>query len=115
MLPPRTGPKTDKGPPGLFRATLGALAGAVTGGVLGLFAVGSYPAIATRDVTYLFKFPSLSIVSCLISALLGWFLGWLIGPPLGRRFDSPKVEIAAGVVAGLIPITIIIVLIVLRS
>lgn len=104
MLPPHLSHKPKRRSPGLFDATLGALAGAVTGGVLGLFAVGIYPTIVAHDITHLFRYPLLSVISCLICAPVSWILGWLIGPQLGRRFNSPKTEIIAGVVAGLVPV-----------
>jgi hypothetical protein len=101
-------PQLNLGPgkrgPGLFDATLGALAGAGTSGIFGLFSVGLYPAIVNRDVSELFRYASLSLGACLICVPIGWFLGWLIGPWFGRRFKSPKVEFAAGVVAGLVPV-----------
>jgi hypothetical protein len=115
MLRPDLRLRPAKRGPGLFEATLGALAGAATAGVLGLFAVGLYPAIVTRDAAYLFKYPSLSLISCLASAPIGWLLGWLIGPPLGRRFNNPKVEIIAGVIAGFVPFGAIILWVALRG
>jgi len=115
MLTPRLTAGPEKRGSGPFDATLGALVGATTGGVLGLFAIGIYPAIVTRDISYLIKFPSLSLVSCLICAPVGWLLGWLIGPRLGRHFNSPKVEIVAGAVAGLVPVIAIILWVALRS
>jgi hypothetical protein len=115
MLRPQINQDPGKRGPGLFEASLGALIGAATGGVLGLFAVGAYPAMVTRDLSWFFRTPSLNVISCLVCVPVGWLLGWLVGPPLGRRFRSPKVEIAAGVVAGLIPVGVIIVLVALRA
>jgi hypothetical protein len=115
MLRPQMNQDPGKRGPGLFEATLGALVGAATGGVFGLFAVGIYPAMVTRDLTWFFKTPSLNLISCLVCVPVGWLLGWLLGPPLGKRFNSPKVEIAAGVVAGLVPVGVIIVLVAARA
>ena len=103
MLRPDLNLRPRKRGPGLFEATLGSLSGAATAGVLGLFAIGLYPAIVTRDPSYFFKYPSLSLISCLGSAPIGWLLGWAIGPRLGRRFNNPKIEIIAGIIAGLVP------------
>jgi len=108
MLPPQLGQKSKQRGPGLFDATLGAVFGLVTSGVLGLFAVGLYPAIKTGDLSHLFKYPHLVAISWLICAPSGWILGWLVGPALGRRYKSPKIEIIAGFVAGLVPVTAII-------
>jgi hypothetical protein len=113
MLPPQLGQKPKQRGPGLFQATLGSVSGLVTAGVLGLFAVGLYPAIATGDLRHLFKYPHLVAISWLICAPSGWILGWLVGPQLGRRYNSPRIEIIAGLVAGLVPVAAIVLCVVL--
>ena len=90
--------------PGLGEANLGAVAGAVVGGIGGLFAVGMAWAILERDIALLFRTPILNLLSWLVSSPSGWVLGGQIGPRLGELLHSPKAEVAGGIVGGLIPV-----------
>lgn len=93
--------------PTLGEANLGALAGAVVGGVGGLFAVGIAPAILNRKISLLFGTPILGLFSWLICLPVGWFLGGQVGPLLGQLFRSPSAEVTGGVLGGLVPVTLI--------
>ena len=95
------------GNPGFGEANWGALAGAVVGAIGGLFAIGIGPAIASRNVALLFGTPILALICWVVSGLLGWVLGGQVGPRLGEKFDSQKVEIAGGIIAGLVPVVLI--------
>ena len=94
--------------PNFGEVNFGALAGAVTGSFGGLVAVGLPPAILGRNVTLLFAAPFFTLVSWLICLAVGWFGGGQLGPRMGIWFRSPRAELIGGVVAGLIPIAIII-------
>ena len=93
--------------PTLGETNLGALAGAIVGGVGGLFAVGIAPAILERRIAALFGTPILGLLSWLICLPLGWLLGGQLGPLLGQWFRSPSAEVTGGVIGGLVPVTLI--------
>jgi len=93
--------------PGLGETNVGALAGAVVGGVGGLFAVGIAPAILEGRISQLFGTPILSLISWLICLPLGWLLGGQLGPVAGQIFRSAGAEVTGGVIGGLIPVTIV--------
>ena len=93
--------------PGFGEASLGALVGAVVGAIGGLFAIGIGPAIVGQSLAQLFRYPILGLVCWLISGLLGWLLGGQLGPRAGEAFKSQRAEIAAGAIAGLIPVILI--------
>ena len=93
--------------PGFGEPNLGALAGAVIGAICGLFAIGIGPAIAERNLALLFGTPILGLVSWLICGLLGWVLGGQLGARLGEKFESQKIEIIGGIIAGLVPVLVI--------
>jgi|ERR1051325_403043 hypothetical protein len=90
--------------PGFGEANLGAVAGAVVGGIGGLFALGIAWAILEHNLAMLFRTPILNMLSWLISGPLGWVLGGQIGPRLGQLVNNQKAEIAGGIVGGLVPV-----------
>ena len=93
--------------PRFGEANLGALAGAVVGGIGGLFAIGIPRAIIERDPAAVFMTPMLNVICLVISWPMGWVLGGQIGPRLGVRFGSEKVELIVGVLCGLVPVSLI--------
>jgi hypothetical protein len=95
--------------PGFGETSLGAIMGAVTGSIGGLFAVGIVPTILYRDITELFRTPIFALISWLTSIIGGWFVGGQIGPRLGMRNRSRRAETIGGCIGGLIPIAAIMV------
>jgi len=91
--------------PGEFN--LGGLTGAVVGSLGGLFAVGLARAIVGGHIALLFGTPILGIIGFVVSGGVGWLLGSQIGPWLGERYNSPRLEIAGGVIGGLVPSVLI--------
>lgn len=90
--------------PGLGEGNLGAVAGAVTGAVGGLLAVGIPFAIAGRDPAMLVLFRNLAIIGFVICAPTGWILGGQAGPRCIRFFGEKRGEIIGGIFGGLIPV-----------
>lgn len=93
--------------PGFGEANLGALAGAVIGGIGGLFAIGIGPAIAGKNIRLLVGTPLLAIVSLLVCAPLGWLIGGQIGPRLGGKFNTQRAETIGGIIGGLVPVILV--------
>jgi hypothetical protein len=93
--------------PGFGEANLGALAGAVVGGIGGLFAIGIPRAVLERDPAAIFMTPLLNVICLVISWPVGWVLGGQVGPRLGMRFRSEKAEVAGGIFCGLLPVILI--------
>jgi hypothetical protein len=93
--------------PTLGETNLGALAGAVVGGVGGLFAAGIAPALIEKKLFLLFGMPRLGLVCWLVSLPLGWLLGGQLGPRVGSFLRSPRAELLGGVLGGLVPVTLI--------
>jgi hypothetical protein len=93
--------------PSFGEANQGALAGAIVGAIGGLFAIGIAPALIYRHIALLFGTPILGLICWLVSGPLGWFIGGQIGPRIGQRFNSPKAEIIAGALGGLVPVILI--------
>jgi hypothetical protein len=86
---------------------LGSVAGAVVGSIGGLFAVGIAPAILSRNIAALFGTPLLGLMCWLVCLPTGWLAGGQIGPRLGQKYSSPRVELLAGALAGLVPVLLI--------
>ena len=95
--------------PGLGEANLGAVAGAVTGAVGGLLAVGIPLAVAGRDPALLVIFRNLALIGFLICVPVGWFVGGQIGPRAIRVFGDRRGELIGGILGGLIPVLVIMV------
>jgi|ERR1041385_4008012 hypothetical protein len=90
--------------PGFGEANLGAMAGAIVGGIGGLFALGVAPAIIARNPAYLVEMPILGLASLAVCGIVGWLLGGQIGYRIGDRLRSEKAEIITGGLSGLIPV-----------
>jgi hypothetical protein len=83
------------------------LAGAVTGSIGGLFAIGLVRAILGRHIALLLSAPILSLISWVVCGVVGWLLGGQIGPPLGEKFQSERAEYLGGALGGLIPVLLV--------
>ena len=94
--------------PGFGETNLGAVMGAATGSIGGLFAVGIVPAIAYKNITYLLHTPILALISWLTCIIVGWCMGGQIGPRFGMRFKSQRAETLGGCIGGLVPIIAIV-------
>ena len=90
--------------PGRGEANLGAVAGAVTGAVGGLLAIGIPLAISGRDPALLVIFRNLAVIGFIICVPTGWLLGGQIGPRMVPAFGEGRGEIIGGVVGGLLPV-----------
>ena len=88
----------------------GGLAGAIVAGVGGLFAFGVARAIFYKDLSLVFRLPMLGMLCLLVSGPVGWFLGARLGSFLGRRLHSGPCEIVGGIVAGLVPVSVVLLL-----
>jgi hypothetical protein len=85
----------------------GALTGAIVAGVGGLFAFGVARAVVYQDLSLMFRLPMLGMVCLLISGPIGWVLGGRLGPFLARKLRSRSCEILGGIVAGLLPVGVV--------
>jgi len=94
--------------PGWGEANLGAISGAVVGGIGGLFALGIAPAIISRNPAYLVGMPILGLASLAVCGVLGWILGGQIGYRIGDRLRSEKAEIITGGLTGVLPVMFVI-------
>jgi len=90
--------------PGIGEGNLGAVAGAVTGAVGGLLAVGIPLAISSRDPALLVIFRNLALVGFLICVPAGWLLGGQIGPRTIQVFGERRGELIGGIIGGLLPV-----------
>jgi hypothetical protein len=93
--------------PSFGEASRGALAGAIVGGIGGLFGVGLAPALLERNLSLLLGMPMLGLLCWLISLPIGWILGGQIGPRLGKLLNWQPAEIAGGVLGGLVPVALV--------
>lgn len=90
--------------PRFGEASLGAVAGTVTGAIGGLVAVGVPIALLEKDPSLVVTLRSFALVGFIIAAPTGWFLGGQIGPRLSRRWRNRHAELIGGVIGGLIPV-----------
>jgi len=93
--------------PGFGESNLGAVAGAVSGSIGGLLAIGLPPAILERDVTRLFHTPILTFIGWLVCLFAGWIIGGQTGPRVGDKYKSDRMEYIGGALGGLIVVVLI--------
>jgi hypothetical protein len=93
--------------PSFGEANIGAMAGAVIGGIGGLFAIGIGPAIAHNNIRLLVGTPILAIISLLVCGPLGWLIGGQIGPRFGGKFNTERAETIGGAIGGLVPVILV--------
>jgi hypothetical protein len=72
-----------------------------------LFAIGVVRAILGHNLSLIFRFPILGLLSWIICGGLGWVLGGQIGPRLGETFRSQNAEVLGGLFGGLIPVLLV--------
>ncbi len=93
--------------PEFGRPNYGGMAGAVVGGIGGLFALFLVPALLSRDVQWMISFRLYNVLAWIVSLPVGWCLGWLIGRPAGNWLRSQNAEIAGGVLGGLLTVGLV--------
>lgn len=91
--------------PSFGKENLGAVIGAVTGALGGLFAVAIPLAILTRNLQALSAARTLGIISFLVCTPIGWFAGGYISHALTKSLGAQKAGILGGIVGGLLPVT----------
>lgn len=91
--------------PSVGKENLGAVIGAVTGAVGGLFAVAIPLAIMTRNIQALAVARKFGVISFLVCVPIGWFAGGYLSYGLGKLFPSKQANIIGGLVGGLFPVT----------
>ncbi len=91
--------------PSFGKENLGAVIGAVTGAVGGLFAVAIPLAILTRSLHALSAARTFGLISFLVCTPIGWFAGGYLGHALTKRFGERNAGILGGIVGGMLPVT----------
>ena len=91
--------------PSIGKENLGAVIGAVTGALGGLFAVAIPLAILTRNLQALSAARTFGLISFLVCTPIGWFAGGYISHVLVKRIGEKKAGILGGIVGGLLPVT----------
>jgi len=93
--------------PTFGQANLAALIALAIGSILGLFALGSIPAVVAREPQFLAVAPTMNIICFFASGVAGWLLGGQIGPRLEKPLGSRNGHIVGGIISGLIPVGIV--------
>lgn len=93
--------------PEFGRPNFGGLAGAVVGGIGGVFALFVVPAIIKRDPQWMISFRFFTLLACIVSLIVGWCLGWAIGRPLGNKLRSQRAEMVGGALGGLLTVGLV--------
>jgi hypothetical protein len=93
--------------PEFGEACLGAAVGAVVGAIGGLVAIGIAPAIMEKNPALLLRSPILALMSWIISVPTGWVVGGQLGPRMNAKGVLPALEIAGGVIGGLVPVVLL--------
>ena len=91
--------------PSVGKENLGAVIGAVTGAMGGLFAVAIPLAILTRNLQVLSAARTFGIISFLICTPIGWFAGGYISHALAKWLGEKKAGILGGLIGGSLPVT----------
>jgi hypothetical protein len=92
--------------PEVGKENVGAVIGAVTGALGGLFAVVLPAAIINKNIQILAAFRGLAIVGFIVCMPIGWFAGGYLSHALERKFGKAG-GIIGGLVGGLLPVTAI--------
>ena len=90
--------------PSFGKENLGAVIGAVTGALGGLFAVVIPLAILTRSLQALSAARTFGLISFLVCTPIGWFAGGYISHALANKLGVQKAGILGGLFGGLIPV-----------
>ena len=91
--------------PSFGKENLGAVIGAVTGALGGLFAVAIPLAIMTRNLQALSAARTFGLISFLVCTPIGWLAGGYISHALAKSLGVQKASILGGLLGGLIPVT----------
>jgi len=91
--------------PSVGKENLGAVIGAVTGALGGLFAVAIPLAILTRSLQALSAARTFGLISFLVCPPIGWFAGGYLCHAITKRFGERKAAVLGGLVGGLLPVT----------
>jgi hypothetical protein len=90
--------------PSFGKENLGAVIGAVTGALGGLFAVAIPLAIMTRNLQALSAARTFGLISFFVCTPVGWFGGGYISHALTKSLGTQKAGILGGIVGGLLPV-----------
>lgn len=93
--------------PTFGQANLAALIALALGSILGLFALGSIPAVVSGDVQYLAVAPTMNIISFFACGAVGWILGGQLGPILEGPLGTRNGQIVGGILGALVPVLIV--------
>jgi len=91
--------------PSFGKENLGAVIGAVTGAMGGLFAVAIPLAILTRNFQALSAARTFGLISFLVCTPIGWFAGGYLSHALAKRLSLQKAGILGGIIGGMFPVT----------
>ncbi|MBP9901304.1 MAG: hypothetical protein V9H26_05115 [Verrucomicrobiota bacterium] len=91
--------------PSIGKENLGAVIGAVTGALGGLFAVAIPLAILTRNLQALSAARTFGLVSFLVCTPIGWFAGGYLSHAMTKRLGEKKAAMIGGLIGGLFPVT----------
>jgi hypothetical protein len=90
--------------PSFGKENLGAVIGAVTSAIGGLFAIAIPLAIMTRNIQALSTARTFGLVSFLVCTPIGWFAGGYISHALASTLGPKKAGVLGGLVGGLLPV-----------
>jgi hypothetical protein len=82
----------------------GAVIGAVTGAVGGLFAVVLPYVIMTGNIKALGAYRQLGVIGFMVSVPVGWFAGGYLSHALANKLGHKKAGILGGLIGGLLPV-----------
>jgi len=93
--------------PTFGQPNLAALIALAIGSILGLFALGSIPAVVAREPQFLAVAPTMNIISFFVCGIVGWLVGGQIGPRLEKPLGPRNGQITGGIIGGLVPAAIV--------
>lgn len=91
--------------PSFGKENMGAVIGAVTGALGGLFAVAIPLAILTRSLQALSAARTFGLISFLVCTPIGWFAGGSISHALAKRIGVQRAGILGGIIGGSLPVS----------
>lgn len=91
--------------PSVGKENLGAVIGAVTGAIGGLFAVAIPWALMTRNIQALSAARAFGLISFIVCVPVGWFAGGYLTHYLEKFLRPKAANIIGGIIGGLLPVT----------
>jgi hypothetical protein len=91
--------------PSFGKENLGAVIGAVTGALGGLFAVAIPLAILTRSLQALSAARTFGLISFLVCTPIGWFAGGYLSHAITKPLGERKAAVLGGFIGGTLPVT----------